>query len=1459
MTTSIHQIVDEFFSLKNLLISPAYAQISTGVETGDESGNTDVLIANPPGEGGHGGGTTGGTGGTGGTTGGGHGTEPGGTGHSPGPAPVAGDGELPAEAISADPGGPPSPSPVTEVTPPTPDIVAPSPIEPEDVSPSPVTEVTPPIPEVVSPSPVTEVTPDTVAPSPVTEASPDTVAPSPVTEAFPDTVTPSPVTEAFPDTVTPGPSPCVDPPPWPPTDADSLPDSPAGQRWPDIDYKKAVPIDTRYRDMCIAGAKLDQGEFNLTTGQVKADDIDTAPTPSPGPVTLPPPPTPYVPDWTAFHQKYVGKVSGSKPERTHCMPLRDTPKADTSYNAFTPTSNPAAPNLAFTYYLNMDDWGFKNNIKDIYKQSNFYKSKTFFVGGDDPLLACPDLLEPTTPFPDSPASIPERAEFQRMRARHCYDYYILNHAEFPWFAVEIPGQSTDDPLSLFDKHRTFLNSCQPLVSGNRAGEILMAQWKQSAGSLMPTEQTPSDIEKISGFSPVWRYNGRADGDEAEYWLSTYLQKTWNDNFVSAPKNDHLTLQLKSQKLKDFKKATLPCIQKWDDSVITPSISYEPDNVGSVITPDVHVKICPGPSPSPTTGVTPPLDPGICIQFPIPKDYIYKSPEFNKSEDYYCPNVEKITEPSHPFSPRQHMSNNAILFTATDYIHHPQAKDFFFYQNPAYQYPPIINETKTLFEDKEHHLTDRDYSWETSTCVPRCPPLKPRRGYSPWIPVPPYFCDPAEPKYFGLYYDADTGDINTHSQIMYPIVQCAQVPVDVLEFRKDAFDSCIMQRINHNYNEWIKAGYPKPTEFNPPCKTRYFETDTFSECPVKMSIQQCCNIIVKDVVPANFLKLRTCEGLLQTRREDTDLQNDMATLLAPPGGGTWVPPKITYLTNKPIPGDLSYLGQLGAFNIGGFDFETARKATARLNNIDQCGGNMDPINEWPESHSKTKEPKEYLFKNYFAPFYNPVPAATDPIFCPVGPCTGWALMGYHMPYMRWWDTGVSAGNPYHGGSYVNTLGSYDVILGVGREERDKKFGEIMHDTVESAETTIGGSGSIEDESGPLKDRLEKEQPSEMGRVGGWSELKAHQMWSIRRNNLFCIGRYEKLIKPGGPEQLTLSKAGSGYTSQAHLQWPWPLGWRGYATDTHDKEFPNYPSDAPAGAALTGLDNALPGDIIMYDINGLTQLAYVTDIGFDVKDMNTACFDYNTNKFKKGGSPPTCSGGTELKPNRVFVVAWDQGKFPTSTGSTLNWGMGPERSIYKGAVPENYSKEICNHKYRSLTHYTKIKEDGSIESTKGDPECRDVTNKDLDCADKHCQPSCEDSNYNACVLPKGVTDWNNAKIYRPSQDVRQCQDGTMVGVSGTNFDLTKTYQWTGLNSADPLKPLPADKKVVYQGLSQKVGTDFWSYCVNAGYDPPAHWNKEYKGAQTGAITDATLCGPLWNQCAKPPDAKTKFSPK
>ncbi|MFO0389761.1 MAG: hypothetical protein ACK502_08620 [Alphaproteobacteria bacterium] len=1084
-------------------------------------------------------------------------------------------------------------------------------------------------------------------------------------------------------------------------------------RLPDIPFEDAEPKDIRYRDMCVAGAKLSEGNFDPETGNsVKPDlqlygfsqdyggDYDSV---------------------SAFEQRDVGTVSGAKPPEGQCMPMKDTPRIN--LNAYEDD-----PNLAFAYFMNLKDQPFYTDPSlgfDAHRSSNYYRDKTFFVGGT---LGCPEMFDFITPPPDNDRStIKLRADLHKLRAEMCHDYYILKRSRKPWFILERPEEGTDDPYTMVDPERAFHNSCQPLVSGKHAQNILRAAWDEDPKAVK-LEKMGGWKRDEGGFSKVLQFN-RPDMDEAEYLLSTYLQKTWDKNFVNFTHSD---FRLTTPETLRFPTVGLPCVPQASDSVSDgppsgggggppPPAGCGGGGYGGYSSYSDYYADCPPP------------------YFPLPPDKPYKSP---KQSPYYCPNVEKVTEPGHPFSPRQDITD---------------AK----------------------------YTTDREYSAETSKEIEICDGVK-KFGYTDW------------------------SRLNPNEQIARPTVQCAIVPVDILSFRQEQFDICIMQRINHNFNDWVENGYPKQigrdtweNGWKPPCKTRYWEEDSYAECPVKFSIQQCCRIIVKDVVPANMLKLRSCEGLLQKRREDYALQAYLEGL----GVNTPESP-VTHITNDSFGG---FIGQDKYFK--------AKLATYALN-IHECDNT---------------EPDEYRFDYMFDDkrFEEPEDEADPPI--PDYPQST-NYLGIHMPYMRWWDTGVSAGNPRRGGSFVNTLGSFDTLIGVGREERDK------FDAKKASDDSLAHGAD-----NSRVDRLKDEQPSQMGRIGGWPELKSHQMLSIRKNNLFCVGRYEKLFKPGSAENFVLAKGGAGYTSRKGVQWPWSLGWRGYVTDTDNKDFPRAFSNPPGEAVKSGLDNALPGDIITFTVNGLKQIAYVADIGgYAVEGNDTplpnntrGVFDFDIARYRRDSA-----GGEILHPTRVYVIMWDQGKFPSSTGISINWGMGPERTIYKERVPTTYQEEICNFEIRALTDMDPNVRDCRDNIATGPGQPNELTPSE--CVTKMCQPSCVDSDYTACVLPDSKDDWNNVTIYRPYYDVRRCN----ATPSDPNFDLDATYNWnftledTQNAIGQPIKVnAPPDDKVIYQSKTHLVDTNMWASCVNKGSDPPPHYSRDYRGPQTGALTDTTLCAPAW----------------
>ncbi len=1237
---------------------------------------------------------------------------------------------------------------------------------------------------------------------------------------------------------------------------DSCADDYLSFSWPeaaprvDQPFVPALPPDYRYRDLCVAGANLTEGQFDPMSGLLIAAQFEDESWPEAFPDGLVFPEG--APDTlgdtlgdtagdsppSIYDRKYVGNVTGARPPGGQCMAMKDTPPVPVGTGD---------PNRAFSYYMNIDDEDFTASFTSptAYDSTNYYVSSTFFIGG---VSACPDMLEipvaGPNPLPLERNTLLQRANFRRFQARHCYDYYILNHAQQPWYVLERPGAMTRDPLTLKHPDKSILNNCQPLIRGDIAQEL------QFVDGSDPDSDKPDEEEH--GFAPVLRYPNDASLDEAEYVLGNYLQATWNANFVGNPGG----YKLDKKRSASFNNINLPCIED-QPLTIWPPLPPEPPDPPPICAPDDENGD--GAADSPTERCEPPWQ-------PIPPDYNYQSPQPKK---YYCPNVEKVIEPGHPYSPRR----------------------------------DIVG-------------TDRDYSDLTSQkivpiyCPPPPAPVTYDWGFSDWN-VP--------------------GARTPQQKQKYPIVQCGIVPVDILSFRAAAFDNCITQRINYDWNffleKWVEAG-KGPTAsllltedfgmggiyaggYPLPCKLRFYESDTMNECPVRMSIQQCCRILVKDVVPANFLKLRTCEGLRHKRAQDPSLQSKLmmhnptseeqqnangcgnlftvgphppqytwcnfvgvhwdnctwfetkADPASSPGcsgaflyaGGTpWSSPLSQFHTSWPPPPDVMSQASpscLPATCPAPSGPPSSPSGTVRVNITDPVPPNM-PIGaqgyftalsitkELNQHVCDDTEPVEYQFKSHFNAFYDPEDGK---------------LVGYHMPYMRWWDTGASAGQKYHGGSFVNTLSSFDTLIGVGREERNQEdIEEVKH---------LADSMASDPNNKHIQYATSQVRESEMGRWGGWTELKAHAMQTIRRNNLFCVGRYEKLVKPGDQESLALAMAGSGYTSVNSVQWPWSMGWRGYASDTHGRNFPMHFTTPSGGALLAGLDNALEGDIIIYNIANVTHVAYVTGIGgFAVDGSNTplpdknlkAEFNYATGRFEQGGL-----GGPVLHPTRIYIKSWDDGKFPTSTGSSIMWGMGPERTIYKVQVPTTYRDEICEKELRALI-------DPPSDSPPS-PGCRDLVADDtLDatkCKDLNCQPTCEDSNYSACILPNTVAAWNGAIIYRPRSDtnIQQCPSpGVPVDPSGPAYNLGSTYAWPGYsylpttdafgNPTQQIDPasLPGPS-VISQANSSKIFTNSWAYCVNDGYDPPSFWSKGYKGPQTGAMTYTSLCGPEWGKLQRP----------
>ena len=1228
-------------------------------------------------------------------------------------------------------------------------------------------------------------------------------------------------------------------------------------------------MDTRYRDMCVSSAILPVNAFDTYTGQPQGwsdvshyDAIASyyeppprctplaqgTPAPScndpkdwnciyPPPVTLPdgycdPYPIENCPTDRGRHFAdtiWTGTVEGAKPTEFACMPIRDTGRYQTTY--------PYAPlNNAFGYYMQANDAPIFDPVRtgvtrpaDVYgnASTSFYQSQAFF-GAEGALAGCPmDALgfaEPL-PTPPLPHHVEDLLRLRQAQSDLCYKYIILSHGDAPWRTTELHNGTNSDPLSSVDAERSYLNYCQPLIRGD------YAQWLE-----FDRLERASGWDKDSGYTPVLRYPNDETHDEDEYLLSAYMQAEWDYNFnpgvYSSPggyygfqfKKDTLTKKPRSFP-KIFPHTELPCIPKEDMPLLNTDPTYFPP-------PD----FCGDPPP--------------CPPYPykqIPQDYVYGT---SPRETPYCPNVEKITVPSNnPFTPRHDYG----YYTGYDGIAHKTDRE---YSDDTSI--PLINPMQWPTVSP-CYMPDLDYYW----------------GYNAWNGVG-RTTDPQNPNLKKPWIENNA----------YP-VQCAIVPVDILSFRAAAFDSCITQRINYNLNDfvvkWLQGYYPAPAEwdtlegglyssydrehypwhtyssFVPPCSTRFYEYDDMNTCPIKLSIQQCCHIIIKDVVPANFVKLRLQEGLADQRISKKIVYNSV-----------WNP-------NDPDSSEYSYylIDDLYGYNPTGRDLSLGDD----FGNLYHSRINRNREGYWALQYAMCDTarlalyngspdvPGSYRFVSYFDAYGNegvkdsPYTYAQDG----EGNCYDleWKpfkidrrLLGYHMPYMRWWDTGVSPGNPRHGGSFLNTIGSWVTLIGVGREE----ISELDVHTSNQWQKYIDDNpvtGEQCTDPGIWPDLNIMQRPSEIGRMGQLTELYAAAAKGIRYDANFCIGRFERTQKLGSAEESVLALAGSSYTTRGNpnagttnaerINAPkphdlaWKLGWRGYVTDTHGNDFPYFPygnSDGiltdKQGKPIRNLDAARAGDIIVVQASGMPpQIMLVSS----VKNDDTSDPDYF-----------------------IKVVFWDQNKFPTSTYSTLAMGYGAERTIYRRSVTADKLNQFCNLTYRILTQNPVFPPNKLLRlNYRSDPKDLTPAPQDYDdcwnpsydivtpnfCYNK-CQPDIlRDTSYPHGVLPEQL--WWNATIYRPIKDVRKCSDtGEKFywtdehGITTpSGFLMDKTYEANLQNTVGA----PSRSSVLWQSYSTWVDANTFSACNNGGYDPFPIWqniNNVYSGAGTGALTQHYFCG-------------------
>jgi hypothetical protein len=277
---------------------------------------------------------------------------------------------------------------------------------------------------------------------------------------------------------------------------------------------------------------------------------------------------------------------------------------------------------------------------------------------------------------------------------------------------------------------------------------------------------------------------------------------------------------------------------------------------------------------------------------------------------------------------------------------------------------------------------------------------------------------------------------------------------------------------------------------------------------------------------------------------------------------------------------------------------------------------------------------------------------------------------------------------------------------------------------------------------------------------WTELKAYQARTIQDYSINCIGKYEKLYATGNAEGKALMRAGGVYernicskrnkdgTSsncgnnnssnsggsgnnkgssnsnkefRERRQQEWPLAFRGQMCNKKDFDedqkkdcqkrqcFPFFGAQKGKCPTLkTGLDDAKPGDMILMFAGGAKEG------GSDKPLMPTIAFvKYSHNNANTKDSTP-CS---ESKNCHLIVESADDGQFPDACGNSTSWGVSQSRTLYKpGNMPEIYKKAV-----------------------------KDIQQKNNV---KNPSTSCVNAQFGACEYD----DWDKAKLYRPTDDVR-----------------------------------------------------------------------------------------------------------
>ena len=500
---------------------------------------------------------------------------------------------------------------------------------------------------------------------------------------------------------------------------------------------------------------------------------------------------------------------------------------------------------------------------------------------------------------------------------------------------------------------------------------------------------------------------------------------------------------------------------------------------------------------------------------------------------------------------------------------------------------------------------------------------------------------------------------------------ATVPVDILSFRANEFNTALTSRTSYNsacYKNTGQVNYPESTPFTIPqfaimvADSWCWRIDNFTPYP-----------------PTIYAHNKPCWECFGLNGKVDDISQQ--------------PPCTTRYDGH----DLTITGGMlgGGLNFG--KLQASCLNAANMKNV--CTDMRKPytsLNVLKMRYQRTNDPSDTSGNN------NVLKNGTGEGM------TFKEYFGNHMPYPRMWDMGgVSLQNSHttdmNNQPPTDTTGQYTAIVGIGREAAPGAVTTTHPDerclTGGWATPTAPGATAPTTPPTVTFGGVSLTVPDAMT---SWTEMKLYETRTLRQIGMSCIGRYEKVFKPGNAENMMLLHAGGRwdqllikkcdlakgltqncsdmtlkdfiaagspantattvYIKSMNAQ-AYPQPWRGYlGATTTTNQFPNWPDVTPSTTA--GLDNATPGDIILLP-NGPKD-----DASTGMRGLPKLAFVIETHLAANS----TCASTNDCY---VRVLEPDDGKWPDSCGTTNTWGEMKARYYYKtGMLPAPAKAEYTN---------------------------------------------------------------------------------------------------------------------------------------------------------------------------------------